>query len=230
MADRTLSEEDSFRRKQKSLFEERFCAEGEELLWFETPAQGYVASVIAGQPRVPHTAQNEVRGSVVPEPEWPLPSEELVNGWFLGDEWADDPTIMWWVFAAEAGQDAVRIGDHLAQAPDVAFLVMTGRRFAVVVKAKQLADEPQEAGGGLFGRAKAMAAQVQRAAESITSDNSPVAYAEIPAERIARVQAVDAGRSIPRATFVRIDFTDGSTLHIRTARHYAAEHAEHFTP
>ena len=75
MADRTLSEEDSFRNKQKPVLAEQFCVDGEELLWFETPAQGYVASVIAGGPRVPHTPQNEVRGTLVPEPVWPLPSE-----------------------------------------------------------------------------------------------------------------------------------------------------------
>ncbi|GAA2332745.1 hypothetical protein GCM10009854_05070 [Saccharopolyspora halophila] len=228
MADRSGTDEHVLRFKQEPILKEQWAREDERLLWFDLPSQGYVASVIGGQSRIPHVALNEVRGSLVDAPEWPLPSEQLVNGRFLGEEWADDPSIMWWVFAAGPSEDAVLLGDHLVQVPDEAFLVMTTQRFAVVVKGKHLADEEQASGGGLFGRAKAVAAQVQRVAESVKSDNGPVSYAEVPVERIARVEAVDLGCGIPRATFIRLEFTDGSALLARVPRGFAEAHAEHF--
>ncbi|WP_406689476.1 hypothetical protein REH65_25795 [Saccharopolyspora sp. ID03-671] len=166
------------------------------------------------KPAVPHKPLSEVRRSLVEEPNWPLPSEQLTRGEFLGDEWADDPAVMWWAFADQTERDAVHMADHIANVPGEAFLAITERRVAVVVKGNQVAKEAEEP-QGLFGRARSV---VQKAADSLPSTNHPVSYFEVPTERITQIQPVRMGRSIPRATCLRLDFTDGSTFfaHSRT--------------
>ncbi|KEI45540.1 hypothetical protein [Saccharopolyspora rectivirgula] len=122
------------------------------------------------------------------------------------------------MFADQPGRDAVLFGDHIANVPGEAFLVLTTQRLAVVVKEKHLEEEQQESsGGGFFGRARAVVSQVQNAAKNLaSSENVPATYFEVPLERIADMQLALLGRSIPRPTFLRTDFTDGSTLFTRT--------------
>lgn len=214
MADLKLLDRELLREKWQKMLAETWLSDGETLRWLEVPAQGHVGSVVNQKPAVPHKPLSEVRRSLVEEPTWPLPSEQLTRGEFLGDEWADDPAVMWWAFADQAERDAVLMADHIANVPGEAFLAITERRVAVVVKNNQVAKEAEEP-QGLFGRARSV---VQKAADSLPSTNHPVSYFEVPTERIAQIQPVRMGRSIPRAACLRLDFTDGSNFyaHSRT--------------
>ncbi|QUH03614.1 hypothetical protein HUO13_24820 [Saccharopolyspora erythraea] len=234
MADLSPPEQQLLREKWQPLLEEHWVAGGESVLWVELPAQGYVGSVVNQRLEVPHAPKSEVRESLVDAPDWPLPSEQVTAGAFLDDEWADDPSIMWWVHAAAQERDAVLLGDHIANVPGQAFLVLSTNRLAVVVAEKQLAaTEPQgPASAGLFGRARAAVHQVQRAAGELApslSEDVPVSYFEVPLSRIARMSAARLGRSIPRSAFLRIDFADGSTVFTRTDSGSAEAKAMEFT-
>lgn len=92
MADLSLIDQNSLWRKWKPVLEQRWLRERESLLWIELPVQGYVGSVVDQQFRVPHPVMSEVRRTRIEPPNWPLPSEQLTNGDFLNDEWADDPS------------------------------------------------------------------------------------------------------------------------------------------
>ncbi|SFS31387.1 hypothetical protein [Saccharopolyspora flava] len=216
MADLKLLDRELLREKWQKTLAETWLSDGETVRWREIPAQGYVGSVVNQKPMVPHKPLTEVRKSSVEEPNWPLPSLQLTQGDFLGDEWADDPSVMWWAFADQPERDAVRMADHIANVPGEAFLAFTEQRVAVVVKSNQVAKETEEP-QGLFGRARSV---VQKAADNLPSPNHPVSYFEVPMDRITAIQPVHVGRSIPRATCLRLDFTDGSTffVHSRTKR------------
>ncbi|MGW5647970.1 hypothetical protein ACWEV3_00835 [Saccharopolyspora sp. NPDC003752] len=220
MADLTLQDQQLLREKWKPLLEQHWVAERESVLWIQLPSQGYVGSVVAQRVNVPHAPMSAVRRSLVGAPNWPLPSELVTSGAFLADEWADDPSIMWWVLSAAPELDAALFGDHIANVPGEAFVVLTTHRLAVVVAGKQLAAAEPEAhsAGGFFDRARAVVHQVQRAAEGISSQSgdAPVSYFEVPLARIARMHAVRLGRSIPNSGFLRMDFADGSTLFVRS--------------
>ncbi|MCX2729702.1 hypothetical protein OOZ19_05590 [Saccharopolyspora sp. NFXS83] len=202
-------------------------ADGEQLLWLVLPEQGYVGSTVAGRTLVPHSPLSEAVSSNVDTSDWPLPSELVTSGRYLNDEWADDPSIMWWVFADSAERDAIRFGDHLSAVPGEAFLALSSSRLAVIVEQGKLgarqAEQRDETSTGWFGKVRSAAAQVQQAAEGIAAlkdAKQPHSCVEVPVSRVAAVNFAPLGRSIPRAPFLRIDFVDGSVLF---ARHYQAE-------
>ncbi|WP_165939772.1 hypothetical protein [Saccharopolyspora aridisoli] len=212
MADLPLTRQEVLRTQTKELLTEQWVSDGETLLWLEIPAQAYAASVIGQKPTVPHEPVSEVRKSLVQEPNWPLPSKQIIDGAFRDDEWADELSIHWWAFADQPDRDAVRMVDHVANVPGEAFLAFTDQRVAVVVKSNQV-SKVDETASGLLGRARSVA---QKAAESLPSPNHPVSYFEVPANRIAAIQGTVLGRSLPRDSWLRVDFTDRSTFHARS--------------
>ncbi|MBB5070786.1 hypothetical protein BJ969_003874 [Saccharopolyspora gloriosae] len=228
MADLSALDRQLLREKWEAKLSEEWLSEGESLSWILLPQQGYAGSAVAGRNLLPHEPLSEVEPSTVDAPAWPLPSEVVSSGAFLDDEWADDPSVLWWAFAANAGQDSVRFADHLATMPGVAFLAASSSRLAVVVEqgkiAERAAAEPE--GKGWLGRARSAAAQVQKAAEGIAARKdakAAVSYFEVPVSRISSTSWAPLGRSIPRSPFLRVDFADGSCLFIRDAD--AEEHS-----
>ncbi|MFR9730148.1 hypothetical protein ACL03H_13035 [Saccharopolyspora sp. MS10] len=221
MADLTLLNQQLLREKWQAKLDAEWVAEGESLIWLLLPEQGYAGSVVAGQVQLPHEPRSDVTPSTVDDPAWPLPSEVVSSGAFLDDEWADDPSVMWWAFGAGPELDAVRFVDHLAVMPGVAFVVLSSSRLAVVVEQGKIAERPVEAGGGgWLGKAKAAAAQVQKTAESLASRKDAkvaVSHFEVPLSRVGAMSWAPLGRSVPRSPFLRIDFSDGSCLFIRNA-------------
>lgn len=233
MADLNDLDREILERKWSAKLDEKWVADGEQLLWLVLPEQGYAGSTVAGRTRVPHSPLSEVTPSNVDTSDWPLPSELVTSGRYMNDEWADDPSIMWWVFADAAERDAVRFGDHLCAVPGEAFLALSSSRLAVIVEQGKVgarqAEQRDETSTGWFGKVRSAAAQVQQAAEGIAAlkdAKHPYSYVEVPISRVAAVNFAPLGRDIPRAPFLRIDFGDGSILF---ARHYQAEaHAPKF--
>ncbi|TDD84957.1 hypothetical protein E1202_22270 [Saccharopolyspora karakumensis] len=212
MADLPRTEQELLQKKWRKLLTDDWVSDGETLLWLETPAQAYPASVIGQKPTVPHKPLSEVRKSLVEEPNWPLPSRQIIDGAFHGDEWADELSVHWWAFADHSDRDAVRFTDHIANVPGEAFLAFTDQRVAVVVRSNQV-TKAEEAASGLLGRAKSV---VQKAAENLPSPNHPVSCFEVPTSRIAAIQGTPMGRNLPRDPWLRVDFTDHSTFFARS--------------
>lgn len=234
MADLSGLDRESLERKWTGKLAEKWVADGERLHWLVAPEQGYVGSTVAGRALVPHSAFSAVRPPAVDLPEWPLPGELVVSGRFLDDEWADDPSILWWVFADSPDRNAVRFADHFASVPGEAFFVSTSRRLAVVVEQGKLGtQQPQEQQGegkSWLGRVRSAASQVQQTAEGLAAIKDaklPVSYYEVSNEQVASVKAVPLGRGVPREPFLRIDFADGSVLLARDVD--AASHAAEFS-
>ncbi|MGW0892640.1 hypothetical protein [Saccharopolyspora sp. NPDC002578] len=233
MADLNELDREILERKWSAKLAEKWLVDGEQLLWLVLPEQGYVGSTVSGRTLVPHSPVLEVITSTVDTSDWPLPSELVTSGRYLNDEWADDPSIMWWVFADSAERDAVRFGDRLATVPGEAFLALSSNRLAVIVEQGKVsarqAEQRDESSTGWFGKVRSVAAQVQQAAEGVAAlkdAKQPHSYVEVPIARVAAVNFAPLGRNIPREPFLRIDFADGSILF---ARHYLAEaHAPKF--
>lgn len=219
VADLSPLDQQLLREKWQAKLAEEWLGEGESLVWVLLPEQGYAGSVVSGRTRLPHEPLSEVTPSTVDSPSWPLPSELVSTGGYRDDEWADDPSVVWWAFAAEPGLDAARFADHLAVMPGVAFVALSSARLAVVVEQDKIAERPAESEGkGWLGRARSAAAQVQKAAEGLASRKdakAAVSHFEVPLSRIGAMSWAPLGRSIPRAPFLRVDFTDGSCLFIR---------------
>lgn len=220
MADLSALDQQLLREKWQKKLAEEWAVEGESLIWLLLPEQGYVGSTVAGASRLPHEPSANTSASTVDTPGWPLPSEVVSSGSYLDDEWADDPSAMWWVFAGAREQDAVRFGDHLAAMPGVAFVVLSSSRLAVVVEQSMIAEQPAEVAEskGWLGKARSAAAQVQKAAEGIASRKdakTAVSYFEVPLSQVASMSWTPLGRSVPRSPFLRVDFTDGSCAFIR---------------
>ncbi|WP_182544354.1 hypothetical protein [Halosaccharopolyspora lacisalsi] len=215
----------ALRQKWENHLTEQWTTSGEALLWVHIGQQAYAASVINGQPHVPHAPLGEVPQTTLEAPFWPLPSEAVTTGRFMGDEWADDPSIGWWATAARSDQDAVRFADHLAAGYDHTLLVASSTRLALVVESGILtepdtAPEPVTEGKGWFGKARQAVAQAQSAAEGLSNKfsnhNSATSFHEIGVQRVRQMQTLHFGRSIPRKHFLRIDFIDDSYLLIRS--------------
>ncbi|WP_258341882.1 hypothetical protein [Saccharopolyspora gregorii] len=226
MADLNELDRELLDRKWSAKLREKWAADGEELRWLVLPEQGYVGSTVSGRTSVPHEPLNDVEPSHVDRTGWPLPSDLVTSGRYLGDEWADDPSIMWWAVADDPGRAAVRFGDHLTAVVGEAFLVLSSERLAVVVEQGKVGSRRPEqpgASSGWFGKVRSAAAQVQQAAEGIAAlkdAKHPHSYFEVPISQVRGVRFAPMGRNIPRAAFLRIDFADGSALF---ARHYEAE-------
>ncbi|MDI2027579.1 hypothetical protein QFW96_03100 [Saccharopolyspora sp. TS4A08] len=200
------------RRKAEKPLTEQWVNEGETLRWIELPVQAHAASVIGQKATVPHEPLSAEQKSLVEKPNWPLPSKQIEEGAFRDDEWADELSVHWWAFADQAERDAVRCADHIANVPGEALLAITDQRAAVVVRSNQVTDV-DEAGSSLFSRARSVA---QKAVESLPSPSRPLSYFEVPADRIAAIQGIVLGRSLPRDNWIRIDFTDRSTFYARS--------------
>ncbi|GAB2676653.1 hypothetical protein GCM10027271_41980 [Saccharopolyspora gloriosae] len=221
MPDLSTAEEDKLRAEWETRLEEKWVGSGESLVWVLLPERGYVGSVVAGKHSVPHEPSSAVRPWAGQFPKWPLPSAQVTSGRYLNDEWADDPSIMWWATADTAEHDAARFADHLAPARGHALVVLGSTRLAVVVEQGMLAarEHTGDEAKGWFGRARSAAAQVQKAAEGLTSGTdakAPVSYFEVPLTRIAAMDLCRPGRSVPTSNFLRVRFADGSSLLIRT--------------
>ncbi|WP_243793971.1 hypothetical protein [Saccharopolyspora gloriosae] len=221
MPDLSTVDEEKLRAEWETRLGEKWLGVNESLVWVLLPERGYVGSVVAGKLSVPHEPTSAVRPWAGQFPKWPSPSTQVTSGQYLNDEWADDPSIMWWVTADTVEHDAARFADHLAPARGHALLALGTTRLAVVVEQGMLAaqEQAEDDGKGWFGRARSAAAQVQKAAEGLTSGTDakvPVSYFEVPLTRIADMDRCRPGRSVPTSDFLRVRFVDGSALLIRT--------------
>jgi hypothetical protein len=168
---------------------------GEEVLVAGTANAGYVGAQVGRRLRVPHTPLSRVPELTLPPSRWPLPAATSRGP----DGWLDDPTIAYWAQADRADRDAVALADLLAHTAGAARLVLTRERLALIVATETLAAPPDPA--------------------------RPVTpLVDVPRSRVRGVTAELAGRSLPPKPWLRVDFTDGSTLRLRdpvAARHAA---------
>ncbi|MFC4851965.1 hypothetical protein [Actinophytocola glycyrrhizae] len=168
---------------------------GEEVLVAGTANTGYVGAQVGRELRVPHTPLGRMPALDLPSARWPLPAVSSQGP----DGWLDDPTIAYWAQADRADRDAVALADLLAHTSGAARLVLTRDRLALVVATALLAAPPDAAG-------------------PVTS------LLDVAPARVRGVTAELAGRSLPPKPWLRVDFTDGSTLRLRdpvAARHAA---------
>ncbi|MGB3443276.1 MAG: hypothetical protein WBA97_31460 [Actinophytocola sp.] len=168
---------------------------GAEILVAATANAGYVGAQLGRELRVPHTPLGRMPGLNLPPARWPLPAVTSQGP----DGWLDDPTIAYWAQADRADRDAVAVADLLAHTAGAARLVLTRDRLTLIVATASLTDPPDPT-------------------RPVTS------VLDVPAARVRRVTAELAGRSLPPKPWLRVDFTDGSTLRLRdpiAARHAA---------
>jgi hypothetical protein len=168
---------------------------GEEILVAGTTNAGYVGAQLGRELRVPHTPLGRMPALTLPPARWPLPAATSQGP----DGWLDDPTIAYWAQADRADRDAVALADLLAHTAGAARLVLTRERLALIVTTASLAAPPDQAA-------------------AVTS------LRDVPRARVRGVTAELAGRSLPPKPWLRVDFTDGSTLRLRdpvAARHAA---------
>lgn len=167
----------------------------EEVLVAGTANAGYVGAQLGRELRVPHTPLGRMPELTLPPARWPLPAVTSQGP----DGWLDDPTIAYWAQADRPDRDAVALADLLAHTAGAARLVLTRERLALVVATTSLAAPPDPA-------------------RPVTS------LLDVPPSRVRGVTAELAGRSLPPKPWLRVDFTDGSTLRLRdpiAARHAA---------
>ena len=168
---------------------------GEEVLVAGTAQAGYVGAQLGRELRVPHTPLGRMPELTLPPARWPLPAATSQGP----DGWLDDPTIAYWAQADRPDRDAVALADLLAHTAGAARLVLTRERLSLIVATGSLAAPPDPA--------------------------APVtALLDVSLSRVRGVTAELAGRSLPPKPWLRVDFTDGSTLRLRdpvAARHAA---------
>ncbi|MEU6130471.1 hypothetical protein ABZ805_14965 [Saccharopolyspora sp. NPDC047091] len=220
MRDLSSAEKNRFIAEWKTRLADNWTESGESVAWLMLPMRGYTGSIVAGGMTAPHIPAPGTRQWVECQPNWPLPSDPVTSGTCMNDEWADDPSVVWWALADVADRVAVRFADHVATAHGNVVLVLTSARLALVAEQGKIDDDsqPDEEATGWLGRARAAAAQVQKTAEGLGSRKDaklPVSYFEVPIENIAAVASRRTGRSIPPAHFLEVSFTDRSTLLIR---------------
>lgn len=159
---------------------------GERLLFGCAPIHGYVRARIGSETRLPHQPIGGQGPALDLGPlRWPLPAEGV------GDEdWADDPTVAFFVLAQHPSQQAVALGDHLAHSRGEARWAVTTQRVALIDAAR------------LFGNPARGEPPFMTSGE-LTSGPHPGWSAPF------------VGRSIPPVQVVRLDLADGSTLLVR---------------
>jgi hypothetical protein len=168
---------------------------GEEILVAGTANAGYVGAQLGRELRVPHRPLGRMPELTLPPARWPLPAATSQGP----DGWLDDPTIAYWAQADRPDRDAVALADLLAHTAGAARLVLTRERLALIVATTSLAAPPDPA-------------------RPVTS------LLDVPPSRVRGITAELAGRSLPPKPWLRVDFTDGSTLRLRdpiAARHAA---------
>ncbi|MCA1229768.1 hypothetical protein [Saccharopolyspora sp. 6M] len=227
MRDLPSAEKNRLIAEWKTRLDSDWLRPGESVAWLMLPMRGYAGSIVAGGVTAPHIPSPGTRQWVDGPPNWPLPSDPVTSGTCMNDEWADDPSVVWWALAEAADRTAVRFADHVAAAHGNIVVVLTSGRLALVAEQGKIDDDPQPDGEptGWLGRARAAAAQVQKTAEGLGSRKDaklPISYFEVPVGDIAAVDSRRTGRSIPHSHFLEVNFTDRSTLLIRkmTAGNY----------
>ncbi|GAB1510233.1 hypothetical protein JCM33774_22750 [Actinophytocola sp. KF-1] len=168
---------------------------GEDILVAATANTGYVGAQIGRALRVPHTPIGRMPELRLPAVRWPLPAVTSQGP----NGWLDDPTIAYWAQADRADRDAVAVADLLSHAAGAARLVLTRERLTLVVPTTALVAPADPA-------------------REVTS------LLDVPPTRVRGITAELAGRSLPPKPWLRVDFTDGSTLRLRdpvAARHAA---------
>ncbi|SHG85908.1 hypothetical protein [Streptoalloteichus hindustanus] len=193
----------------------------EKLVWlFGGVPNPAVCSTVGQEHRAPHVPMGSVPALRAPEPLLPPPSAVVRNGRFWNDEWAHDPKVWAWAYAARPDQLAVRLADHLVAGADATWGLLSTERIAVIIESRYVGDpepaEPTEEtpGGGLFGRARSLTKGVQSLLDR--PEEKPrrqvVSLWEASAGAIGRISAVPRGRGLSPAWFARVDFVDGSAF------------------
>jgi hypothetical protein len=91
---------------------------GERLLLGCPPIRGHVGVRLGAERRLPHVPLGDVPRTGLGPSRWPLPANGVHD-----EDWADDPTVAYWVNAQRPGQFAVRLADHFAASLGEARLV-----------------------------------------------------------------------------------------------------------
>lgn len=215
--------------KLEKLAAETWSAPGEQMLFRIGPRYGYEAFDIGGRRGASHTWISRFPVKSTSLPEWPLPTEPVAKGAYLGDEWVEDPTIWAYVHAPTENTAAVGCAEGLVAGRADSWLVLTNRRLAVVipqsVTEEQPAPETEEKTGGLLGRAKAFAKGAQTFVEQARSgeEDRLLTVWEAPVPAIRGFASPHLGRwGTPRWSG-QIAFQDGSTLTIVFEQQVAAE-------
>ncbi|RZS45134.1 hypothetical protein EV193_1011021 [Herbihabitans rhizosphaerae] len=157
---------------------------GERLMVRLPAVPGWVGARIGGTQAIPYTPARRMPEVHADPPRWPLPTERPMDD----EDWPDDPTLAYWVWARDPEQDAVRFADHFAAGRAQATLVITDRRLAIVYPRRVL-EPPAEP-----------------APEGYTT------FEESAGPSLRALTAPHVGRSAPPSSAVRLDFHDGSTL------------------
>jgi hypothetical protein len=184
------------RTKLAEVAQKHWCGAGEQIVW-AVNAQGHVGSAAGA----PHQPRGQVPAVVVPDPEWPLPTEAVGGGRFRRDEWVHDPAVWGW---ASGSATAAVWADLFAVGRDECWLLLSNRRLALVVEGTVAEPAPT---GGLLGRVRTLG-QDREAPPLVTWWESPVT---------ARFRAVPLGRQVRPEWFVRVEFADGSAFDFRDA-------------
>lgn len=155
---------------------------GERLVLGLPPIVGYVGGIIGGSLRVPHAALGPMPVLQLDKPRWPLPAPPSPP------DWADDPTLGYWVEAPAASCFAVRLADHFAFSRGNARLAVSDQRVAVVYPTHLFESKPTS----VF-----------------------TTFAEIPRGTVRSLETLHAGSSLPAPRVVRLTFVDGSSVDVR---------------
>ncbi|SFT55560.1 hypothetical protein SAMN04487904_103395 [Actinopolyspora lacussalsi subsp. righensis] len=215
---KTLKEFDQ-RKEWENRIKETWALPDEEFESVITTSPKHAASIVNGEPHIPHTPLSETPGVELDRPEWPLPSEIISNGCFLEDEWANDPTIGYLAVATSPKHEAVRVVDHLSVGYERSALVITDRRLAVVIESQLLKSPPankNNLGSNIIGKASRFARQTQETAEKMSEQETEISFSTLHETDISKVtnkQYVLLGKEVPRRSFFVVDFSDGSRLY-----------------
>jgi hypothetical protein len=152
------------------------------------PIPGLVAGRVGAEVEVPYQPHGDIPELAHGPAKGPQPAIFTVANPHIDEDWADDPTLRYWVTAQHHGQYAARFADHFARSRGTARLVLSNMRAAVVYPTKLFTGKP----------------------ESVFTT-----FCELSPTRIRALSAHYVTRSIPSPQVLRLDFTDGSTLMLR---------------
>ncbi|SHG85783.1 hypothetical protein [Streptoalloteichus hindustanus] len=185
---------------------------------------GHVASTIGNSRLVPHVPQGSTPPTRAPQ----LRAEihpAVREGRFWNDEWVHDPATWGWAYAQRPDQLAIRLADHCVAGRAASVLVLTTHRLAVVIETKFFGEpepEPEgqqetSTGGGLFGKAMALARSLQSNEDGDGKEPKPevpllTTLWEVPLSAVRGFRPIPKGRDLEHIWHLAIDFADGSML------------------
>ncbi|GAA4886002.1 hypothetical protein [Saccharopolyspora cebuensis] len=164
--------------------------------------EGVFASTIAGRTALPHTPAPSVPALPHPRKEsFGHPSDVVVGGDHLGDEWVHDLGLRGWISAAQPDQTAVAVADMITAGNGYAWLVLTDQRIAVAIAPEYTRPETQPE--------PPMKEKLRIPEANLTT------WWEAPIGVLRGIRDERHGRTLTGSPFARLEFADGSSLLIR---------------